>query len=518
MLFKENAKDMDYESIYKDFKFDIPDHLNISEEIEKNSGVALIDKNKRMTYREIKERSGYVAKLLREIGISKGDVVSILLDQSFDFVISLLGIYKMGGTALALSPVFGDEAIKYRICSSGSRAIISNIQFREKFKSIDIIKIGDGLDFGINGKNSNEPYENTKKSDPAQLIYTSGTTGNPKGAMLPHQWVIGNMPAWIMGYDFPDAGSLFSTPAEWAWAGGLADSLLPALYTGNTVVIRERKKFDPDEFFDFLNLFHINYLFLVPSAIRMIKSSGKIYNHNVKSILTGGEYISPELINYMHDRLGIRVNQTYGQTEANMVLINMYKWNNLDKTGRPVPGHRVNIYHSDGTLCNEGETGEIGVELPDPVVMIGYNNADAKIIKNVIMTGDLGYSDHGFIKYVNRSDEIIKISGYRINPIEVENVIDEIPFVKKSAVAGIDDDIRGKIIGAIIVLKDKTVQNPDKIIKEYVRDRLALYAYPRLIKFSDFLPETYTGKVARALVKRELIEYKSSINEINYGK
>ena len=110
MLFKENAKDMDYESIYKDFKFDIPDHLNISEEIEKNSGVALIDKNKRMTYRDIKERSGYVAKLLREIGISKGDVVSILLNQSFDFVISLLGIYKMGGTALALSPVFGDEA------------------------------------------------------------------------------------------------------------------------------------------------------------------------------------------------------------------------------------------------------------------------------------------------------------------------------------------------------------------------------------------------------------------------
>jgi len=514
MLFNDG----DYDEIYKNFKFNVSDKLNISYYIEKNDGIALIEKNNMLKYPELRERSGYVAKILRDLGIKKGDVVSIMLDQSFNFVIALMGIYKIGAIALSLSPVFGEDAIKYRILNSKSKVIITDSNFSSKLNGINIIKIGDGLDYEINGKKSNEPYENTDKKDPLQLIYTSGTTGDPKGAILPHQWVIGNLPAWIIGYDFPEKGSIFSTPAEWAWAGGLADNLLPALYTGQKIVIKKREKFVPENFLAFLNNFKVNYVFLVPSAIRLIMHTGKKYPHYVKSILTGGEYISPEVINYMHDNLGINVNQTYGQTEANMVLINRYSWNNNDKTGRPVPGHKVNVFRSNGIPCDDNEIGEIGLQLPDPVAMLGYNNAPAKIINNIIMTGDLGYSINGFIKYVNRKDEIIKISGYRINPIEVEETINNIPFVEKSAVAGIEDEIRGKIIAAMVVLKDNNIKNPENVIKQYVKEKLAQYAYPRIVKIVDAIPETYTGKISRDKVKKDLYKYKSSINEINYSK
>jgi len=502
-----------YENMYENFRFNIPDKFNIALEIEKNNGIAIIDNGKNISYNLLKKRSNYIAKLLIDLNAKKGDVISILLDQSPEFIASLLAIYKIGAVAMALSPIFGENAIKYRIKNSKSKIIIIDDKYINKLKDLDIIVLSESGEYNINGILNNFDPEITYKYDPAQLIYTSGTTGEPKGALLPHQWLIGNIPAWEIGYDFPEEKSRFATPSEWAWTGGIADNLLPALYYGHEIVIKEREKFDVNSFFNFIKENKINYLFLVPSAIRMIKIANLNYETEVRSILTGGEYIDTDSITYMKNKLNINVNQTYGQTEANMLLINPYKYNNFDKTGVPVPGHKVDVFNKEMRTCKEHEIGEIGIYLPDPVAMIKYINADANIKNNILLTGDLAYKDGKYFIFVSRNDDLIKISGYRINPIEIEETINKIPFVEKSAVAGLDDSIRGKVIGAMVSIKDVDNEYAINYIKNFVKEKLALYAYPRIIKIVENIPETYTGKIARHEVKKDLEEYKSSISE-----
>ncbi|ARM75440.1 AMP-binding protein [Acidianus manzaensis] len=505
-----------YEEIRKNFVW--PQKFNFIESVDENSGIALIEDSKEIKYQEIKERSNGVSKFLKELGVKKGDIVAGMLPQGFNLLSALLGSYKNGSIYLSMSILFGTDAIKFRLNHSKASVVFTTSEYVKKIKEVynTIIVSDDGGDYNYDDieKVSIIEYNEVKENEPIHLFYTSGTTGEPKGVLLPKSWILGHLPAWQISLDFPKEKEIFITPAEWAWIGGLGDLVLPALYYGNTVITYKRQgKFDPIDFLDVLENYKVNGTFMVPTAIRMLKNHEnevKKYNLELKAIISGGEVVNPDLITWTKNNMNTDLNQIYGQTEANLVICNspLIMKVKPEYTGPECPGHKVLILDEEGKEVTN-TIGEIAIKLPDPSAMIEYyKNPDAtklKIKNNILFTGDMGYIDNeGYIKFVGRKDDIVKVSGYRLSALEIENEISKHPSVASCAVVDIQDKIRGSIIVAFIVPKEgyKPDINLENEIKTFVKNKLATYAYPRFIFFVDDLPKTVTGKLRRVELRK----------------
>ena len=338
----------------------------------------------------------------------------------------------------------------------------------------------------------------TAADAPALIVYTSGTTGPPKGALLAHRVLHGHLPGFELSHDFfPQPDDLIWTPADWAWMGGLFDVLMPGLYHGRPVLAFQTTKFDPERAFDLIARLGVRNVFMPATALRMMAAhDGPALS--LRTVASGGEMVGEETAAWCSERLGARLNEFYGQTEANLLIGNCAAWPaqaRLDGAGVPGPRRAARRRRGDG-----------GESTGDPVVFLGYWRNEAATAEKVrdgrLHTGDLAELDEdGYFRFVGRTDDIISSAGHRIGPGEIEDCLVRHPQVSLAAVIGVPDELRGEAIKAFVVAASPSEELAAEL-QALVRERLAAYEVPREIEFVDELPLTTSGKIRRGELRR----------------
>ena len=535
-----------YDELYNSFRWSIPENYNIaSDTIDKFSNSERIalkhvldDGNcNEFTFKYLQQKSNQLANVLDHLSFKNDDRVGIILGQCPETILSHMACFKSGKISIPLFSLFGDDALLFRLKDSGASTVICDDLSIEKIKRINeflpclknIISINRKksdatvLSFYELISNASDKYKNveSKSNDPALIIYTSGTTGDPKGALLPHKVLLGHIPGVEMPHEFLTSShpvtDCFWTPADWAWIGGLFDVLMPALFFGIPVISYRSSKFDPEFTFTLLEKYEVKNTFIPPTALKMMKSFNQNFkgkNLKLRTLGSGGESLGQELLKWGKEIFDVGINEFYGQTECNLTISNcgLIMKQKLGSIGKPVPGHNVRLMNKVGSFINdENEEGEIVVNSSSPSTFLGYWNnkseTEKKIIDGWLHTGDYATLDEdGYFYFKGRKDDLINSSGYRIGPSEIENTILSIDEVEMAAVVGVPDDLRGQIVKAVIVPKNKFYINNQNLelkdkIKNKVKDKLAAHEYPRIIEFVYELPLTTTGKIKRNIIR-----------------
>jgi len=529
-----------YREIYDAFRWDVPARFNIgaaccSRHVHDRNRLALRWEDEdgsvaSLTFSELQHEANRLSNALTALGVVRGDRVAIVLPQRPETAIAHIACYQMGAVATPLSILFGAEALEYRLRDSDAVVVLvdpASLQnlapIRDRLGSLkQVVGVGGARESwtvsweALLDKASRDFLAaDTTAGDPALLIYTSGTTGLPKGALMTQRALLGNIPGFVHSHDLtPQAGDLFWSPADWAWTGGLMDALLPSLYQG-CPILGYRGRFDPEKAFWLLRKYAVRNAFLFPTALKMMMKAvpepRKRHPLSLRSIMSGGESVGEAVFDWSHEKLGVTVNEMFGQTEMNYIVGNSHTlWRaKPGSMGRPYPGHRVACIDGDGNEVPAGEIGEIAAwDEGDPVFFLGYwKNPEAtreKYTGSWCRTGDLAKRDpDGDFWYQGRSDDMFKSAGYRIGPAEIENCLVKHPAVANAAVVGSPDVERTHIVKAFVVLSPGYEGSAAlrEELQQHVRGKLAPYEYPKEVEFVDSLPMTTTGKVQRRVLR-----------------
>ncbi|SAI68382.1 AMP-binding protein [Bordetella ansorpii] len=539
-----------YQALYQSFRWLVPPQFNIAEacchrwaaSAPESRRIAIYYEDEAgnrevWTYARLAEAANQLANGLIKMGVEPGDRVGVVLGQRPETVVAHMAIYSVGAVVLPLSSLFGPEALQSRLCDAEARVAIVDYASSAHLLAVSddcpqlqqIIGIGFADERVLPWRSllARQPSEfkrvMTRASDPAILLYTSGTTGAPKGALLPHSVLIGNLPGFVASQDwFPRVGDVFWSPADWAWTGGMMDALLPTLYFGHPIV-GTRSRFSPERAFELMERYQVTNTFLFPTALKMMMKTvpqpRERYRLALRALMSAGESVGETVFAWCESALGVTPNEMFGQTEMNYVVGNSSKrWPaRPGSMGRPYPGHRVAVIDELGQEAPVGEIGEVAVNRtdiaghPDPVMFLGYWRnpiaTEGKFTGDWCRTGDLASQDaDGYLWYAGRADDVFKSAGYRIGPGEIENCLLGHPAVANAAVVPKPDAERGALVKAYVVLTaDYLGRPPEEItqaLQDHVRERLAPYEYPKEIEYLDELPMTTTGKVQRAVLRR----------------
>lgn len=520
---------LDFDTLYREFSWNIPAHFNMADAIC-DRHTALADQialyyehengqTSQYTFGQIRALSNQLAHAFKELSVNKGDRVAIVLPQRVETALCHLASHKLGAISVPLSVLFGPDALEYRLRDCGAKVVVT-----DSTKQADIEKLSTDLpqlehiicidDLWELIAHQPEEFEcaKTAADDPALIIYTSGTTGPPKGALIAHRCLLGNLTGFELSQNhFPKPGDVFWTPADWAWTGGLLDGLFPSWYYGIPIVGYEYTKFDAEKACALMEKYAITNAFIPPTALKMMRRLGpinKLYNLKLRGVMSAGEALGEELYAWAKEALDLELNEMWGQSEHNYIVGNCVPAMPVKpgSMGKPYPGHRVAVIDADGNQLPAGETGEFAAHKDDPVHFLGYwQNPQAtqkKYSGDWFRTGDVGYCDSdGYLWFMGRDDDVISSAGYRIGPGEIEDCIMQHEAVLQVAVVGVPDpeNLRGDIVKAFIVVKPEYSQSDElaQQIQQSVKTRLAAYEYPRAIEFIDALPMTTTGKVRR---------------------
>ena len=508
------------------------------------------------TYFELEKAAAALSHVLTGLGVQRGDRVAIVMPQRFETAVAYMAVFQMGAVAMPLSMLFGPEALAFRlqdseavvaICDDSSivsiRAVRAECPALRSVVAVDAA--GGDLDYSAAVAQYQSAFQavKTKAEEAAILIYTSGTTGPPKGALLPHRALVGNLPGFVcsqnwFGFDGKTnekSDAVFWSPADWAWTGGLMDALLPTLYFGRPIVAlntHQDGRFSPELAFNLMAEQGVTHTFLFPTALKaMMKAYPAPLEHfklQLQGIMSAGEAVGDAVFDYCREQLGVVVNEMFGQTEINYVVGNCNRFwpAKPGSMGKGYPGHRVAVIDDDGNECPVGVPGDVAVNrfdvhgVPDPIFFLGYWRKDAatqaKFTGDWCRTGDLARVDaDGYLWYEGRADDVFKAAGYRIGPGEIENCLVKHPAVANAAVVPKPDKARGAVVKAYVVLapdfiarrahKDCCKADFDAeltaSLQAHVKSLLAPYEYPKDIEFIDALPMTTTGKVQRRVLR-----------------
>jgi acetyl-CoA synthetase len=489
-----------------------------------------------LTFHDLQQGADRLANALVALGIGAGDKVAIILPQRPETAIAHIACYQLGAVAVPLSFLFGPDALEFRLNDSEAK-----LAFVDEASLPNLAAIRDQVPLlrhvvGVAGAREAWTVDwqqlqdraaaqftpvATRATDPALLVYTSGTTGPPKGALMPQQCLLGNLPGFVHSHDgFPQPGDMFWSPADWAWTGGLMDALLPTLYFGYPI-LGYRGRFDPERALALMAAYRVRNAFLFPTALKMIMKAvpqpRQRYALALRSIMSAGEALGTTVYAWAQAELGVSINEMFGQTEMNYIVGNSHaQWpGKAGSMGRPYPGHRIAVIDSDGREAAPGDIGEVAVHrvapdgTPDPVFFLEYfknpEGTAAKFSGDWCRTGDLARrDDDGYLWYQGRADDMFKAAGYRIGPSEIENCLVRHPAVANAAVVPRPDATRGNIVKAYIVLAAGYAPSAalEEQIQLHVRKFLAPYEYPKEIEFIDALPMTTTGKVQRRVLRQ----------------
>jgi len=513
------------------FRWSIPSRLNIAELCcdswarlapERTALIHLDGHGGRevWSYGKLKDASDRFANALRARGFGRGDRLGVLLPQGPAVLVAHLAAYKLGAVALPLFTLFGAEALAYRIGDSGARAVVTDAENLDKLMALapklpalaEIYTIGTsaapvrGFWPEIAAAAPRLAPEPTGADDPAVLIYTSGTTGPPKGVLHAHRFLLGHLPSIELHHEFfPQPGDCGWTPADWAWIGGLMDMAMPCLYYGVPLISRRFRKFDPEQAWRLIAAERVRNLFLPPTALKLMRAAPVPAAVDARSIGSGGESLGTEMLAWGRERLGVNINEIYGQTECNLVISSCAGSMPVHPgaMGQAVPGHEVAIIDSAGGVVPDGTQGEIAVKRGTPVMFLEYwrkpEQTAEKFVGDWMRTGDLGVRDgEGYFTFIGRGDDVITSSGYRIGPAEIENCLMGHADVVMAAVVGVPDPVRTEVVKAYVVLRDGARWDGlEAALIKRVRERVSPHEAPRSIVAVRELPMTATGKIMR---------------------
>jgi acetyl-CoA synthetase len=510
------------------FAFDLVDKL--AEKEPDKLAMLHISKDKterRITFSEMKKVSAQCANYFSSLGIKKGDRVMLVLKRHYQFWFAMIALNKIGAIAIPAVNQLQEHDFEYRFKAAGVSTVICTSD-GDTANQIDIAaKNCPGLvnKLIVNGeregwRNFDEEYkrfsthfnrtEDSPCGDDLMLMYfTSGTSGYPKIAAHNYRYPLGHFHT-AKYWHFVDPDGLHFTISDTGWAKAMWGKLYGQWLCEAATFVYDFDRFDAADILPMFEKYHITTFCAPPTMLRMmIKQDISKYDFSsVRHMTTAGEALNPEVYRQFEKATGLQILEGFGQTESTMIIGNMIgKPHKIGSMGKPAPIYDVHLLDADGNEVKTSESGEICINIKDGApcgLFTGYYGDEEKTKEvwhdGYYHTGDVAWRDEdGFYWYVGRSDDVIKSSGYRIGPFEIESVIMELPYVLECGVSAVPDEVRGQIVKASIVLVNGTPPSEElkKEIQNYVKERTAPYKYPRIVEFRDSLPKTVSGKIMR---------------------
>ncbi len=510
------------------FAFDIVDE--IAKKAPEKLAMLHIDKHKverRFTFNDMKRASNQCANYFKSLGIKKGDRVMLVLKRHYQFWYAILALHKLGAIAIPATNLLQEHDFDYRFNAAEVSAIVCTAD-GDVAHQVDLaepasptlktkILVG-GEREGWHNFDEEFPLfsahfyrtEDTACGDDLMLMFfTSGTTGYPKIAAHNYKYALGHY-VTAKYWHGVDENGLHFTISETGWGKALWGKLYGQWLCEGAVFTYDFDRFDAADILPMFAKYHITTFCAPPTMLRMmIKQDISQYDlSSIKHMTTAGEALNPEVYRQFEKATGLQIMEGFGQTELTLMIANlMGNSHKLGSMGKPTPAYDVDILDPDGNPVPDGETGEIVVKTSDKVpcgLFAGYYKNQEKTDEvwhdGYYHTGDTAWRDEdGFYWYVGRVDDVIKSSGYRIGPFEIESVIMELPYVLECGVSAAPDEVRGQVVKASIVLVKGTEPTEElkKEIQDYVKHHTAPYKYPRIVVFKDELPKTISGKIQR---------------------
>ncbi len=534
-----------YDEFYANFRWSVPEHYNFGFDVvdkwaADRTKLALLSVKENgeapqyHTFHELSRLSNQFANALRNLGLARGDRALIILQSIPQWYVAMIGMFKLGVVPMPGTVLLTAKDISYRVNRAEAKVVLTDLAHLERVQAAAKECPGLKIKLLVDGQapgwlNFDEQMDlasphldpaslpPTRSDDPMLLYFTSGTTGQPKMVMHTHAYPLGHFVTATYAQSLKPT-DLHWTVSETGWAKAAWGKLFGQMIVGAAILQREAPgRFNPDTVLRVMERYGVTTFCAPPTVYRMmVQLDLKRYRLDLRHCLSAGEPLNPEVIKIWKDAFGLDIYDFYGQTETVAILSNHpslpLKYGSV---GKPTPGHDVRVVDFDGKETPTGEEGNIALVVSGvrpPGLMREYwkdEGAMAAAFKgDLYYTGDRAYRDQdGYFWFVGRNDDIIKSSGYRIGPFEVESALIEHPAVAECAVVGAEDPegARGVLVKAFIVLARGYAASDalTKDIQDYVKNTTAPYKYPRLVEYVSELPKTISGKILRRELRKK---------------
>ena len=536
----------DNEDYKKHLQFIVPDNFNFAYDVmdkwaeEWPEGIALLwtkenNGTKTFTFRQLKEETDKTASYFQSLGIGKGDMVMLILKRHYEFWFAVLALHKIGAIAIPATHMLTTHDIIYRNNKAGIKAIVCAgddyvlTQIESAMPQSPTVKVlisvGPKVPEAFHDWHKERDLapafrrpDNVNRNEDIMMIYfTSGTNGEPKMAAHNFTYPIGHLTTGTFWHNL-HKGSIHLTVADTGWAKAAWGKLYGQWFAGATVFVFDQERFNAERMLETIQKFKITSFCAPPTVYRFLihEDLAKYDLSSLEWCTTAGEALNPSVSDKFYGATGIRLHEGFGQSETTMI-VGTFPWTTPKPGSMGIPNaqYKIDLLRQDGTPCGDNENGEIVINIAEgkPLgLFTGYYN-DEELTHKVwhdgyYHTGDVAYRDSdGYYWFVGRTDDVIKSSGYRIGPFEVENALMTHPSVVECAITGVPDEYRGMVVKATIVLhKDWKAKAGEALVKElqeHVKKTTAPYKYPRIIEFVDELPKTISGKIRRVEIRNK---------------
>ncbi|MBP5257640.1 MAG: AMP-binding protein [Prevotella sp.] len=538
------------EDYNKNLEFIIPENFNFAYDVmdvwaeEKPDGLALLWTNdqgdeKRATFSQLKEQTNQAASYLMSLGIGKNDPVMLILKRRYEWWIAMLALHKIGAIVIPATHMLTKHDIVYRNTRASVKAIMCAddtyimSQIEAAMPESPTVKVL--IKVGTNEGSADTEWHDWDKEwkmappfqrpqfvntndDTMMMYFTSGTSGEPKMVAHDYLYALGHLTTGVFWHNLHE-GSLHITVADTGWGKAAWGKIYGQWIAGATVFVFDHEKFNADTLLRQIEKYKVTS-FCAPPTIYRFMIREDLSNYDLSSLeycCTAGEALNPAVFDKFYEKTGRRIMEGFGQTETTMTL-GTFPWMTPKPGSMGIPNaqYDIDLIKADGTPCEDGEKGEIVIRIDGakkPLGLFKEYYRDPELTNEawhdgIYHTGDMAWRDEdGYYWFEGRIDDVIKSSGYRIGPFEVESALMTHPAVVECAITGVPDDIRGMVVKATVVLgkewKDKAGEELIKELQQHVKRETAPYKYPRIIEFVDELPKTISGKIRRVDIRRK---------------
>ncbi len=534
-----------YEDFYENLKINVPENFNFAYDVVDEYAKTTPDKvaivwcdksgaEKTFTFGQLKEYSDKTANYFKSLGIKRGDPVMLILKRRYEFWFCILALHKLGAVTIPATHLLTSKDIVYRanaadikmiVCVNEPEVVMHIEDSASKTPTVKYKALIDGskdgwLDFSSGIEEASNEFQRplgelgSHNSDISLLYFTSGTTGMPKMVQHDYEYPLGHI-LTARYWQNVSEGGLHLTVADTGWAKAVWGKIYGQWLSGCAVFVYDFDKFVPKELLEVISKHHVTSFCAPPTIYRFFikEDLSKFDLSSLKYCTVAGEPLNPEVYSQFYKATGIKLMEAFGQTELT-VTVGTFPWMEPKpgSMGKPSPGYDIDLLDDNGNSCQDGEEGQIVVRTTKkkPAGMFGGYYRDEALTKSVwhdgiYYTGDMAWRDEdGYLWFVGRADDVIKSSGYRIGPFEVESALLEHPAVLECAITAVPDPIRGQIVKATVILAKSYTASEELVkgLQDHVKKVTAPYKYPRIIEFVTELPKTISGKIRRVEIRQ----------------
>ena len=543
--FLKQTRFCDQQDYEKNLAFIVPEHFNFAYDVmdewarERPDALAMLWTNdmgrqERITFARMKTLTDQTASYLQQLGIGRGDMVMLILKRRMEFWLCMMALHKIGGIAIPATHMLTSRDIQYRINRAGVKAIIcvgeeyvlSQVTDAQLHTPVDVrVSVGPQVTDGFHSWQEEwnqapafvRPQIPNENSDTMLMYFTSGTSGEPKMVAHDYLYALGHLTTGVFWHNLQE-DSIHLTVADTGWGKAVCGKMYGQWFAGATVFVYDHEKFSASQLLDCIQQYRITSFCAPPTVYRFLvhEDFSRYDLSSLRYCTTAGEALNSSVYERFLALTGIRLMEGFGQTETTLTLGTM-PWNSPKpgSMGLPNPQYQIDLVRPDGSSCEDGEKGEIVVRTDGhkPIGLFKEYYRDETLTRSVwhdgfYHTGDVAWRDEdGYYWFVGRMDDVIKSSGYRIGPFEVESALMTHPAVVECAVTGVPDSIRGMVVKATVVLrsdwKDRAGEALVEELQQHVKSQTAPYKYPRIVEFVDELPKTISGKIRRVEIREQ---------------